>query len=505
MSPVPLKLRRRTPFFIFLCLYLLFSFGTYRDYGITWDEKDSYQGGAELFQYLVHGVKQAYLDPEHGYPYTCLLSFFASPNQYEFLHLLNLLSAVVLFWALFEVLLAQYEKPWLALAGPVFLFLSPSFLGSIPANPKDVPFAFFYFLSLAAIYLFEQKLPAFKARWAVLGVLFAFAISSRIVGFTLFPILILFDIFLFWDRSKKKKKNETKNWLWKKSKEWFGVLLTAQILSMVLWPYLGEHYFQHLINVFWLSAHFPPKFDFLFMGGMSNSLSYPWYYLPVWIGISTPFFVLALFLYSFFCFQKLKTNKIFILLELALLLNLALYFVLHPAIYDGLRHYLFLLPIFSTLASLAFVDAFQKGFLTPLKKAVGILVLLGAGMTLSQMIQLHPYEYVYFNESVGGFPGAYGQFETDYWAASMKEAVEWVKTNELKDSTKTYRIYLEGNPPQAPIYFSANMVNEPIKQNADYAIVMTRAGIKPAAEDESKIIHRVEREGAPLSFVLKMR
>ena len=121
------------------------------------------------------------------------------------------------------------------------------------------------------------------------------------------------------------------------------------------------------------------------------------------------------------------------------------------------------------------------------------------------MANLHPYEYVYFNELVGGFKGAYGRFETDYWAASLKEAVEWLKDNELKDPQKTCRVYLEGNPPTARNYFGANMVNEPVEQKADYSIVMTRAGIKPSREDEPKIIHRVEREGAPLCFVLKLR
>ncbi len=49
------------------------------------------------------------------------------------------------------------------------------------------------------------------------------------------------------------------------------------------------------------------------------------------------------------------------------------------------------------------------------------------------------------------------------------------------------------------------MVFEPKKDQADYAIIMTRAGFKPATEEESKVIHRVEREGAPLSFILKLR
>ena len=498
-------MRQRIPFFVFLSFYLLFSLWTYRDYGCTWDEKDAYQGGAELFQYLVHDVKPPYLDPEHSYPYTCLLSLFTSKMDFEIFHLLNLFFSVLLFWALFEVLLAQYEKPWFALAGPAFLFLCPSFLGSIPANPKDIPFAVFYFLSLAAIYWFEQKLPGFKVRWAVLGVLFAFAISSRIVGFTLLPILVLFDIYLFWSEGKKKKPKEIKSWIWKKSREWFGVLVTSQILCMVLWPYLGEHYFRHLVNVFWLSAHFPPKFAFLFMGGMSDSLTYPWYYLPVWIGISTPLFILILFLYSFFMSKSLKNNKLFSLLGITLGLNFALYFWLHPAIYDGLRHYLFMLPVLSAMGALAFSEFFKSGKFSAFKKIVCAFLLVNAGMTGAQMVKLHPYEYVYSNEFVGGFKGAYGKYETDYWVASMKEAVLWLKTNEIKEPNKTYKIYADGAPFQSQLYFTGNMISVKTLKESDYGIVMTRAGIRPAPEDAGKIIRRVEREGAPLSFILKLR
>ena len=49
------------------------------------------------------------------------------------------------------------------------------------------------------------------------------------------------------------------------------------------------------------------------------------------------------------------------------------------------------------------------------------------------------------------------------------------------------------------------MVLDPNKNGADYAIIMTRAGIKPDPADEGKVIHRVEREGAPLCFILKMK
>ena len=188
-------MRTRAPFLLFLSLYLLFALGTFRDFGATWDEPEAYQAGRILYDHVVHGAPITYLDPEHSYPHTFFLRCLTPRADYPTYHFMNLLSALSLFWMVFELLLAQYGKPWLALLGPLFLFLNLPFLGSIPANPKDVPFAVFYFLSLGALYLFEEKLPGFKARWAVLGALFAVTISSRILGFTLFPLMIFYDLF----------------------------------------------------------------------------------------------------------------------------------------------------------------------------------------------------------------------------------------------------------------------------------------------------------------------
>jgi hypothetical protein len=357
MNPIRAKIRQRIPLFLFLTLYVFFALWTYRDYGVTWDEQEAYQGGAALYNYVVHGVKPDYLDPEHSYPYTFLLWFVASKitftnsqMYFEFFHLLNLLFASFLFWAIFEVLLAQYGKPWWALAGPVFLFFTPPFLGSIAANPKDVPFAIFYFTSLAAIYLFEAKIPRFKVRWAVLGSFFGITVCSRIVGFTLFPILILFDGYVYWTQNKKRGSKEFKEWLKGKAVDWAGVLLISQIFCMLLWPFLGQSYFSNLATIFWLSVHFPPRFETLFMGNMTDTLTYPWYYLPVWICITVPVFILALFIFPFFVFKTSKINRPYVLLMGTFLLNIGFYFFLHPAIYDGLRHFLFLLPLLSTVA-----------------------------------------------------------------------------------------------------------------------------------------------------------
>jgi hypothetical protein len=495
-------MKKRIPFLLFLALYLAFSFATFRDYGCTWDEQDSYQGGAELYDYLVHGVVHRYLDPEHGYPYTCLLQALMGRSDFEHHHLANLLFAVLLFWAVFETLLSNCDRPWLSLSGPLFLFLDLPFLGSIPANPKDVPFAIFYFLGLSCMFLYDRLFPQGRFRWFFLGLWFGTAASCRIVGFTLFPILLAYDFYLF-RREGGRIREPLAPWLGRKAPGWAGTFLLSQVLCMLFWPFIGRNYFKNLPLAFWLSAHFPPKFDFLFQGGISSSLTYPWYYLPLLIGITTPLFLLA-FLPAAFFRSGNRTAPLLFLLASALGLNLALDFTLHPAVYDGLRHFLYLLPILCTLAAMGFIQAAGHGK-AAVRTAAWALALLGAAPVAVQAVRLHPYEYVYYNELAGGFPGAYGRYETDYWVASMKEAVLWLRAHEIKDPAKTYRIYAQGKPFQSQAYFAPNMTAVDSPSKADFAILMTRAGTKPSPGDLPKVIHRVEREGTPLCFILKMR
>jgi hypothetical protein len=482
----------RLPLLLFLSFYLIFSLVTFRDYGCTWDEEDVYRGGAATFGYLVKGVQPSYLEPDHAYPYAFLLAFLDLGEDYDLLHLSNLLFTGLLFVGLYEVLYRYSGRSWLSLLGPLFLFLTPQFLGSVPANPKDVPFALFYFLSLAAIGLGEGR----RARWVLLGFLFGFAMASRVLGFALLPILVLFDL----HRRGKGAWAE-------RGGDWFGTLALSQTVLAVLWPFIGTDYFRNLPTVLGLSAKFPPKFDFLYQGDMVGSTTYPWHYLPATLGITTPLFLLALAAASFFLSRPWAKRPLFLLIAGTLALNILLYFLVRPALYDGLRHFLFLLPMVATLAAMGLIDFWtRKGeALRTARKAVLAMTVLGAGATLVSMVKLHPYEYIYHNELVGGARGAYGRYETDYWVAGMREAVEWLKRNEIKDQKRTYNISAHGKPFQSEHWFLPNMRRVKEGTPADYSLVMTRAGIGPALGERDRIIHRVERDGVPLVFVLKMK
>ena len=52
------------------------------------------------------------------------------------------------------------------------------------------------------------------------------------------------------------------------------------------------------------------------------------------------------------------------------------------------------------------------------------------------MIKIHPYQNVYFNFLAG--KKIEGKFETDYWALSNKQALEYILLNNNKDYYKIY-------------------------------------------------------------------
>jgi hypothetical protein len=71
---------------------------------------------------------------------------------------------------------------------------------------------------------------------------------------------------------------------------------------------------------------------------------------------------------------------------------------------------------------------FEKiNFLTGTKSSawlhVALLItLLAPGIV--GIVQLHPYEYSYYNSFIGGTNGAFRRYETEYWLTCYKEAVE---------------------------------------------------------------------------------
>jgi hypothetical protein len=197
-------------------------------------------------------------------------------------------------------------------------------------------------------------------------------------------------------------------------------------------------------------------------------------------------------------------NPLYVLVGIAVTVNAAFVLALKPVLYDGLRHFLFLLPILAGIAALSAIEWLRSRPKGILFKIILGLCLFNGLTVVYQLVQLHPYEYIYFNEIIGGLKGSQGKFDNDYWGASFKEAVDWLEKNEATDPKKIYKVTGSGNSYQIFYYFTPNMKWVDELKVADYYISYTRDN-KQALVDPSKVIHVVEREGVPLNDIFKLK
>lgn len=510
------NLENRKSLFIFLGLYCLYCLTTYRHFGVTWDEFETYINAGQWLKYylgLPNELSASNLDfvkdcQTHNYFNSALVRVlsFSKTILPDRIHLVNMLLGIPLFWFAYELMRSCFKDGRLALIGPLVLFMTPRLLGDLPANPKDAPFAVAYFASLSAMVLGQEWINSRFLQSVLLGVFFGLTLSYRIIGFTLFPIYIAFRVY---DGCFNEKTVTWKNW-WK----WLGneslyfliILLISQLLLCLLWPFIGEDYFHHLWIVLSASKNFDWDKKILFMGQWYQPLNhFLWYYLPVWILIVTPIFILGFSFFSFLRFKTLVKHKAYFLITFALAFNLALYFLLKPEIYNGLRHYLFIIPMVSFLGCLGLADFFQTVRWKPALFIIGILLTANVISVATDMVRLFPYDYIYFNEFVGGVKGADGKFETDYWGASLREATEWLRDHLKTDPNHVYKVKMTCSPWQQQIYFSDNMKGDALfnEKQADYWLAV-KGLVDDYVPAGGVIVHSVEREGVPFSYVIQM-
>ena len=91
----------------------------------------------------------------------------------------------------------------------------------------------------------------------------------------------------------------------------------------------------------------------------------------------------------------------------------------------GMRHFTFVVPSIAILAGIGLHLAIQC--FGRLHRVAAIAAIAGitawSFSNLMVLVELHPYEYLAYNEAVGGLQGASGRYDTDYWVNIMPDAV----------------------------------------------------------------------------------
>jgi hypothetical protein len=127
---------------------------------------------------------------------------------------------------------------------------------------------------------------------------------------------------------------------------------------------------------------------------------------------------------------------------------------------------------------------------------------------LIDMVQLHPYEYVYFNRLSGGLKRQSKRFETDYWSSSQRAGVEWLVKHPPKHGRRRLRVASCGGYDGAIDYYLRSAGRAAAKhfvmtydpERADILITTTRYDCH---RTRGRVIHTVKRQGVRLLYVLQ--
>ncbi len=116
------------------------------------------------------------------------------------------------------------------------------------------------------------------------------------------------------------------------------------------------------------------------------------------------------------------------LLGFTIVFPVAYAIAIKAVLFDGMRHFIFVLPPIAVAAALTMDRALTWLSEAPYRQAIYAALGLYGIAHVTTMVLLHPDQYVYYNAFVGGVDGAQRKFKIDYWANSYAEAVRGLET-----------------------------------------------------------------------------
>jgi len=516
-------------FWVLLAVILVYMLISVPQYGITGDDITQWRYGGFVWDYIkTFGANKAVLTDDavisknmeyyggffDGFA-AMLISIFHPKDEFLLRHIWATLFGFT--GILATGLLAKEFRGWLAaILAVVFIFFTSRYLGESFNNPKDPPFAATYMLALYAMIVWLKNIENLKWKHSVLmGLAIALCLSTRIGGLLLVAYLFLFYAVTLWQKKLYKEKsfgNSVKHLLVAGFIGYFGAILW--------WPYALEAPLSNPLEALRVMSSYPLLVKMLFEGHRIMTSQVPWYYLPKWIMIGLPLYLLIGFLGGCVLIVKIskKFNTPFLWMVIFATIFPVLYILYqHAVLYDGLRHAMFIIPPMVVVAALFFDYMAEVITNKAARYAFAAVTLALIALPARFMFANQPNEYVYFNELEGGIKNAYGNYETDYYMNSIKQGYKWLIENELNKLPAKDTMVIATNCAEpfveyakiSPIPFKVmySRFYEKNQKNWDYAVYYSRFLDKEELQHgffpSSMAIHVITADGVPLTTVLK--
>jgi len=499
---------------------------TFRDYGMTWDETVEAQYGSQVLDYFLSGFRDTraneLVNMRHYAPLfdvaAAAVARLRPAAHVELRHLLIAVLGLATAVGLYR-LARRFLSPAIALLGVLFLATTPRFYGDAFNNPKDIPFACaFTWFVVATAPIVARRALGWRA-FLICGLCLGWVGASRAGGLPLALLVAAAAAAASWTVRRPAGKAEALPPLPSLAARVAALVAVAWIGMVLPWPWAHAGPFAHPIASMREAARFSQTYEVLFAGNTLMSDQLPRTYVLQFLAIATPLPALALALLGIACAVRALWREpdgpradVYRLLLAWLTVPLALFVVLRPNVYDGIRHFLFVLPALALFAALGAEGLLSFRARPALRFAAGATIFAALLVPAITMVRLHPYQSAYFNALVGGLRGAAGRYETDYWAASYKEAAEWINANRVPDPNRPTKVLVGANPYSLPcashyfdkgvegVGFQARGASGQIPPDVDFYLGVARYRLDQNFP-ESPVVHRVGRLGAAFSVI----
>ncbi len=472
---------------------------TFTDYGVTWDEDvHNWYGNFALDYYLSLFTDERALNWLNLYNYgaafdmiAAALNKFSPLGVYETRHLLNGFVGLVGLlgcWKLGRVL-GGARAGFIAL---LFLLLTPNYYGQMFNNPKDIPFAVG---GVWATYYMVRILPTLpRPSWRLLvkmGLAIGLALGVRVGGLLFLCYLgLLLGLSAAWQGTAARRLSllitAGLTSLWRVLLPVAGV---AFAVMLVFWPWAQRDPIDNPLRALAFFSHETFPFNTLFDGRFVPAGDLPWEYLPTYILLALPELVLVLLaaaaafaavgLMQRQTWARRETVLGLFLLGFTIVFPVAYAISIKAVLFDGMRHFIFVLPPIAVAAALIADRALTRLTTLPYRAPIYAALALYGAAHVATMVMLHPDQYVYYNAFVGGVDGAQRKFKLDYWANSYAEAVHGLE-DYLRHQyganfeEREFTVAVCGPPISARYYFPDNFRLQHRQDRAEFFIAFTK-------------------------------
>jgi hypothetical protein len=417
---------------------LLIGIALYPDFGVSWDEP------SHLSRIWLNNVVHGTPLPEGTRPFygpffdsvalsvTEALSITDSRRELLLKHFLTFMFfflSVLFFYRLCR----RYFRNWVpSYVACILLVMHPTIFGHSFYNPKDLPFMSAFTIACFTLVWFLERMTIPRA--VVHALTCAIAVDIRIAGVFL-PCLTIFFVIL-----ELLYRPHRRNALFPNLKSCAVYLGALAGFIVLFWPLLWSCPLENFVKAFVAMSKYPWDSYHRYFGVYIAGTAAPWHYIPVWIAITTPISVIALFALGIcdgpvhlwrVMARREEARPIALLPYVWFFVPVASVIVMHSVLYNGWRQMFFVYPAFVMIAVRGVLLVWNMSAQNAPRKALrlfGIAVLVLACIDLLGvayfMVRNHPHHSLYFNAIVGGVNGGKDLFEGDRWGLSCRKLLE---------------------------------------------------------------------------------